>query len=79
MILVGEVGHLVHVDELVKLLGHLLDDALVGIDHHRHATAHVLFGDADGEGLDVETTARDKTGDAGEHARFVVHPHGKNA
>lgn len=73
VILVGEVGHLVHVDELVKLLGHLLDDVLIGIDHHGHAAAHVLLGDADGKGLDVEAAARNEAGNASE-PRPVCYP-----
>jgi hypothetical protein len=64
-----ELDDLDDVDELVQLLGHLLERLGGGVDDDRHPRDAVDLGRADREGLDVEPPAAEQPGDAGEHAR----------
>ena len=65
------------VDELVQLLGHLLDRKLGGVHHDGHAGNARVLGLSDGEGMDVEGSARKKGGDSREHARLVLDQNGQ--
>src|SRR5690625_397606 len=65
------------VDQLVQLLGHLLQRQLRGVDDHRDPGDLRVLGGADGEGVDVEGTAGEEGGDAREHAGLVLHQHGQ--
>ena len=76
-LLVGEVGDLVDRDELVELLGDLLEAHLVGLDDDGHAGEALVLRGGDGERLDVEAAAADEARDAGEHARLVLNENGE--
>lgn len=77
-VLVGEVGDLVDADQLVELLGDLLEAHLVGLHDDGHAREALVLGGGHREGLDVEAAARDHAGHAGEHAGFVLHQDGED-
>jgi hypothetical protein len=49
-----ELDDLEHLDELVELLGHLLQRQLLDVDDDGHAGDLGVLGRADGEGVDVE-------------------------
>src|SRR5699024_9114620 len=61
-----------HVDQLVQLLGDLLEAALVDVDDHRDAGDLRMLGGADGERGDVVAAPGEQRGDAGEHAGLVL-------
>ncbi len=66
------VADLDHVDELVKLLRHLVDRVDRAVDRERHARDLWVLGRADGERVDVEPAPAEEPGDAREHARLVL-------
>ena len=68
-----EVADLDDVDELVELLGHLLDREAARVDRDRHARAVRVLGRADGEGVDVEAAPGEQAGHAGQDAGLVLH------
>src|SRR6188768_3457404 len=61
------------VDQLVQLLGHLLERQGVDVDDDRDARDLVVLGGTDREGVDVERPSREQAGDAREHAGLVLH------
>src|SRR5690606_19950429 len=60
------------VDELVELLGDLLERELVDGHHDRHPRDVGHLGATDGKGFDVEAASREQRCDSGEHARLVL-------
>ena len=71
--LVGlEVADLDHVDELVQLLGDLVDRVRRAVDGQRDPRDRLVVGRADGERVDVEAAPREQAGDPGEDARLVL-------
>ena len=72
-----ETFNLEDVDQLVQLLHHLVDDALVAVDHDGHARTAGLFADTDCQALDVEAAPAEQTGDLGEQAGVVVDQNGQ--
>src|SRR5436190_1377234 len=71
----AELGHLQHVDQLVQLLGDLVDGVLRAVDPDRDAAAARVLRRPDREGLDVEAAAGEEAGAAREHAGPVLHEH----
>src|SRR5664280_2735302 len=70
-----KVADLDDVDQLVELLGDLVDGVLGAVDHDRHAREVRVFALADGEALDVEAPAGEQAGHPGQHAGFVLDEH----
>src|SRR5581483_9751127 len=70
-----ELEDLDHVDELVELLGDLLERLAVDANHDRHSGQVVVAGGPHRERVDVEPARREQAGDAREHARLVLHQH----
>jgi hypothetical protein len=68
-----EVLDLHDVDELVELLGHLLETDVVAAHHDRDARQRRVLGDAHRERVDVESASREERRHAREHARLVLH------
>jgi hypothetical protein len=67
-----EVADLEHVDELVQLLGHLVDRVHRAVDSERDARQRLVVGRPDHERVDVEPAAREQAGDPGQDARLVL-------
>ena len=77
--LVGvQLGDLDHRDQLVELLGDLLERRRLGVDHDRHPAEPLVLGRADRERHDVEPAPREQAGDAREHAELVLHQHAED-
>src|SRR6202012_4305678 len=70
-----ELHDLEHVDQLVQLLGDLLQRALVAVDHDRDAGDLVVLGGPDREGVDVEVAAGEQPGDPDQDPRLVLDQH----
>src|SRR6478672_6075609 len=68
-----EVDHLHHVDQLVQLLGDLLDDLVAAGGDDGHARHRRVLGGRDGERLDVVAARREKPRHAGKGACLVLH------
>ncbi len=68
----GQVRDLDHVDQLVELLDHLLDLAVVAADDERDPARPLLLGRTDREGLDVEAPAAEEARDPREDAGLVL-------
>src|SRR5215218_5367082 len=68
-----EVADLDHVDELVQLLGDLVDRVHRPVERERDARERLYVGRADGERVDVEAAAGEQPGDPGQDARLVLH------
>src|SRR5207248_2245294 len=66
------VADLEHVDELVKLLRHLVDRVDGAVDGERDPRDVRVVGGAHGEGVDVEAAAAEQAGDARQHAGLVL-------
>ena len=75
---VGEVGDLVHADELVQLLRDLLVGHVVGLHDGRDARHGGVFRGAHGQRLDVEAAPRDEARHARQHAGLVLHQDGQD-
>src|SRR5215207_3264107 len=71
----GQLDDLEHVDQLVELLGDLLQGPLGAVDHDRHAAAARVLGGPDGQAVDVEAAPAEQPGDAGQDARLVLDQH----
>src|SRR3954451_2878903 len=67
-----EVADLDHVDELVQLLGDLVDRVQRTVEGQRDARDVVVVGRADREGVDVEAAPREQAGDPRQDARLVL-------
>ena len=67
-----EVADLEHVDELVQLLGHLVDRVQRAVDRQRDARELLVVGRADGERLDVEAASREQAGNPRQDAGAVL-------
>lgn len=67
------VEHGPHGHEVLELAARLLDDAVVALEHNRHAGQVLHLGVAHDEGVDVEATRGEDTGHAGEHTGLVLH------
>src|SRR3954451_21248320 len=67
-----EVADLDHVDELVQLLGDLVDRVQRAVERQRDARDRLVVGRPDREGLDVETAPREQPRDARQDARLVL-------
>src|SRR5665213_2550665 len=62
-----------HLDQLVELLGDLLERQFVHVDDDRHAGHVGVLGRADREGVDVEPASREQPRDTGQYAGLVLH------
>src|SRR3984957_21217478 len=60
------------VDQLVELLGHLLQRMFLAVHHDSHPGDLLVLGGPDREGLDVETAPGEQAGDADQDSRFVL-------
>src|SRR5579863_4571331 len=60
------------IDELVELLGDLLERVLLAVHHDRHPGDLLVLGRPDREGLDVEAAPGEQAGDADQDARLVL-------
>ena len=67
-----EVADLDDVDQLVQLLGHLIDRVHRAVEGQRDARQRRVVGRADGERVDVEAAAREQARDAGQYAGLVL-------
>ena len=67
-----EVADLQDVDQLVQLLGDLVDRVQRAVDGQRDARQPPLVGRADREGVDVEAAPREQARDARQHAGLVL-------
>ena len=77
--LVGvQLGDLDHRDQLVELLGDLLERRRLGVDDDRHPAEALVLGGAHCEGHDVEPASREQARDAREHAELVLHEHAQD-
>ena len=74
----GKLDDLQHVNELVQLLGDLLDGVGVTFGYDGDAGDTGVFGGAHGQGEDVEQSAGEQTGDAGENARLIFYQNGQS-
>src|SRR5439155_16502142 len=72
-----ELDDLQHVDQLVQLLGDLLERVLLAIHHDGDAGDLLVLGGPDGEGIDVEAPPREQPRDPDQDARLVLHEHGQ--
>src|SRR5215472_13033887 len=72
-----ELYDLEHVNELIELLGDLLQGVLVAVHHDRHAGDFLVLGRPDREGVDVEAPAGEQARDPDEDARLVLHENGE--
>ena len=72
MITVGQVDHLHDLDQLVELLGDLLDDIVRAGGHDRHTRHRCVLGRRDGERLDIVAARGKKPGDPGQCAGLVL-------
>src|SRR5574341_146803 len=70
-LILGQVGHLDDVDELVQLLDDLLEDPLVARGHDGHLGNGRIKRRPDADGLDVEPPSGKQARDPGENAEFV--------
>src|SRR5690606_34873762 len=70
-----ELDDLDDVDELVELLGHLLERERVDVDDDGDARDLLVLRRAHGQGVDVERTPGEEAGDARQHARLVLDEH----
>src|SRR3954453_1530279 len=61
-----------HLDQLVQLLGDLLERRGLGVGDDRHAGEVGVLGRADGERLDVEAAAAEQRRDAGQDTGLVL-------
>src|SRR5690606_16622004 len=68
----GNVDDLDDFDELVQLLGDLLDDVVRAGRDDGHARHRRVFGRGDGERFDVVTAGREQARDARQGAGFVL-------
>src|SRR5690606_31018298 len=71
-----ELDDLQHVDELVELLGDLLQGQVLDVHHDGDTGDLRVLGDTDGERVDVEAAAGEQGGDPGEDAGSVLHMDG---
>ena len=72
-----ELDDLDHLDQLVELLGDLLQRQLLDVDHDGHPRDLRVLGRAHGEGVDVEAAAGEQAGDPGEDAGLVLDQDGQ--
>ena len=70
-----EVADLDHVDELVQLLGDLVDRVRRAVDRERDARDRRVVGRADRQRVDVEAAPREQARDPSQHAGLVLHQH----
>ena len=72
-----ELDHLEHLDQLVQLLGHLLEGSQLDVDDEGHPRDVGVLGRADGKAVDVEAAAGEQRGNAGQDAGLVLDEHGQ--
>ena len=72
------VADLDHVDELVELLGDLVDRVDGAVERERHARDVRVLGGADRQRVDVEAAAAEQAGDAREDAGLVLDQEGED-
>ena len=70
-----ELDDLDHLDQLVELLGDLLQRGVLDVDHDGHPRDLLVLGRAHGERLDVEAAPAEQAGDPGQHAGLVLDQH----
>src|ERR671911_311628 len=70
-----QLDDLEHVDQLVELLGDLLQGPLGAVDDDRHAAAARVLGRPDGQAVDVEPAPAEQPGDAGQDPGTVLDQH----
>src|SRR5680860_1485657 len=68
-----KVVELEHLDQLVELLGDLLERQFLDVDDDRHARHLGVLGRSDRQGVDVEPPPREQARDTGQDAWFVLH------
>ena len=61
------------IDELVKLLGHLVDRVDGSVERERDPRGALVIGRTDGERVDVEPAAREQPRDPGQDTGLVLH------
>ena len=71
----GQVDHAEHVDQLVELLGHLLEGAVVALHHHGEPGDASGLGGPHRQAFDVEAPAGEQPGDATQRPRLVFNQH----
>src|SRR5712692_7830418 len=71
-----QVDHLHHLDQLVQLLGDLLDHVLGAGRDDGHARHRRIFGRRHGERLDVVAAGGKQAGNAGQRSGLVLHENG---
>src|SRR5215211_4801879 len=71
-LVVLQLNDLEHVDQLVELLGDLLQGPLGAVDHDGHAAAARVLGGADGQAVDVEAAPAEQPRDAGQDPGLVL-------
>src|SRR5205085_744912 len=67
-----EIADLEHVDELVQLLGDLVDRVERSVERQRDSGEAFVVGGSDGERVDVESAPREQPGDAGQDTGLVL-------
>ena len=67
-----------HVDQLVELLGDLLEGLVFDIHHNRDPGQALDLAMADGEAFNVEAAAGEQAGDASQQAGFVLDEEAQN-
>src|SRR5215207_4897353 len=70
-----QLDDLEHVDQLIELLGDLLEGTLGAVDHDRHAAAARVLGRSHGQAVDVEAAPAEHPRDAGQDPRLVLDQH----
>ena len=74
----GKLNDLQHVNQLVQLLSNLLDGVGVTFGYDGDAGYTGVFGGAHSQGEDVEQSAGEQAGDAGENARLIFYQNGQS-
>ena len=74
----GKLDDLQHVNQLVQLLGDLLDGVGVTFGYDGDAGYTGVFGGAHSQGEDVEQAAGEQTGNSGENARLIFYQNGQS-
>src|SRR3954469_462446 len=70
-----EVADLDDIDELVQLLGHLVDRVQRTVERQGHPRQQRIVRGTHRERVDVEPAAREKPCNSGQNARLVLHQH----
>jgi len=76
IVMLTHIGDLDNVDELVELLGDLLNDGILAGGHQGQAGNIRLKGLGHGQAFNVEAPATEKAGDSGQNSRFILQQYG---